>query len=330
MRQRDHFKQRLTTTSLAVCFFLMSVCVSWAQSSDFRVGVLTPGGRLNAVVDGLREGLDHLGYTQRKNLTFVIEDTKGEVTDLVSRAQKILETKPDVVFTVTTLPAVAAKQATTTVPVVFAWVADPIGSGLAAAYASSKNNLTGVSSYAGPLSGKRLEILKEIAPGIKRVLALVDPNDTASQIAFKFLEESATKLRVKVVRRDVTNRQEVEKVLQATARGSVEAIYFVQSIVIGAQLDLLLKKSKEDKLPLAGSEAAWVERGALLTYAADFRLIGAQAARIVAKVLKGEKPSDIPIETPEKFVLTVNLTAAKAMGLKIPRSVLERVDRVVE
>src|SRR3990172_12866853 len=142
MRQRDHFKQRLTSTSLAFCFFLMSVCVSWAQSSDFRVGVLTPGGRLNAVVDGLREGLGHRGYTQRKNLTFVIEDTKGEVTDLANRAQKILEAKPGVVFAVTTAHSAAAKQVTTTVPVVFAWVADPIGSGLAAAYTSSKNNLT--------------------------------------------------------------------------------------------------------------------------------------------------------------------------------------------
>ena len=315
---------------IALGFVFAAACASWAQAREYRVGVLTPGGRLNAVIDGLREGLDRLGYTQGKNVTFVIEDSKGEVTDLVSRAQKILETKPDVVFTVGTSSSAAAKQATTTVPVVFAWVADPIGSGLVAAYVSSNNNLTGVSSYAGPLSGKRLQILKEIAPGIKRVLALVDPNDAASQAAFKFLKEAATKLRIEVVRRDVTNRQEIEKVLVATAKGSVDAIYFIPASVIGAQLDLFLKKSREDKLPVAGAEVSWAERGALMSYAADFRLVGAQTARLVVKVLKGEKPSDIPIETPEKFVLTVNLTAAKQIGLKIPRQVLEKVDRVVE
>ena len=330
MRQRDDFKRILKTTSLAVWFFLTSVCASWAQSSGFRIGVLTPGGRLNAAVDGLREGLDHLGYAQGKNLAFVIEDTRGEVTDLVSRAQKILETKPDVVFTVTTAHSAAAKQATTTVPVVFAWVADPIGSGLATSYRYSKNNLTGVSSYAGLISGKRLEVLKEIAPRTKRVLTLVDPNDAGSRIAIKYLEEAAAKLRVNLVRREATNRQEVEKVMAAVGKETVDAIYFIPSNVIGAQLDLFLKKSREDKLPLVAAEAAWVEKGALFSYAADFRLIGTQAARLVAKILKGESPSDIPIETSERLVLTVNASTARAIGLKIPRSVLVRIDRMFE
>ena len=323
-------KGKVAIVLLAGCIVLANVVASWAQSSGFRIGILTPGGRQNAVVDGFREGLERLGYTQGKNVTFVIEDTRGEVTGLVSRARKILETKPDVVFAVATAHSAAAKQATMTVPVVFAWVVDPIGSGLVASYSSSKNNLTGVSSYAGSISGKRLEVLKEIAPRTKRVLTLVDPNDAGSRIAFKYLEEAAAKLRVNLVRREVTNREEVEKVMAAVGKDSVDAIFFIPSNVIGAQFDLFLKKSRKDKLPLVAAEATWVEKGALFSYAADFRLVGVQAARLVAKVLKGENPSDIPIETPEKFVLAVNISTAKAIGLKIPRAVLESVDRVVE
>jgi len=201
---------------------------------------------------------------------------------------------------------------------------------LAASHRSSKNNLTGVSSYAGPISGKRLEVLKEIAPRSKRILILVDPNDAGSRIAVKHLEEAAAKLRVNLVRREATNRQEVEKVMAAVGKDSVDAIYFIPSNVIGAQFDLILKKSREDKLPFVAAEATWVEKGALFSYAADFRLVGAQAARLVAKILKGEKPSEIPTETPGKLLFVLNTTTAKSIGLKIPRKVLDRIDRIVE
>jgi putative ABC transport system substrate-binding protein len=291
---------------------------------------LTPGLSQKPVLVGLKEGLNRLGYREAENVSFVVEDTEGQVSDLMTRAEKLLQARPDVLFAVTTAHALAAKKATAVVPIVFAWVGDPIGSGLAASYSSSKNNLTGVSSYAGPISGKRLEMLKEIAPRTKRVLTLVDPNDAGSRIAFEYLEKAAAKLRVNLLRREATNRQEVERVMAAVGKDSVDAICFIPSNVIGAQFDLFLKKSREDKLPFVAAEATWVEKGALFSYAADFRLVGAQAARLVAKILKGEKPSDIPTETPEKLLFVLNLTTAKSIGLKIPRAALERVDRVVK
>jgi len=323
-------KDRVALVLLASCIVLANVVASWAQSSRFRIGVLTPGGRPNAVVLGVRDTLERLGYKEPVNVSYVVEDTDGEVSGLLPRAKNLLESKPDVLVAVTTAHAVALKEATNSVPIVFAWVGDPIGSGLAASHRSSKNNLTGVSSYAGPISGKRLEVLKEIAPRSKRILILVDPNDAGSRIAVKYLEEAAAKLRVNLVRREATNRQEVEKVMAAVGKDSVDAIYFIPSNVIGAQFDLILKKSREDKLPFVAAEATWVEKGALFSYAADFRLVGAQAGRLVAKVLKGEKPSDIPTETPEKLLFVVNMATARSIGLKIPRNVLERIDRIVE
>ena len=330
MRQRSFFRRFFETAPLALWVFLMSPCVSWAQSSGFRIGVLTPGLSRKLVFVGLKEGLNRFGYREAENASFVVEDTEGQVSGLMTRAEKLLDARPDALFAVTTAHALAAKEMTATLPIVFAWVGDPIGSGLAAGYKSSKNNLTGVSSYAGPISGKRLEVLKEIAPRSKRILILVDPNDAGSRIAVKHLEEAAAKLRVNLVRREATNRQEVEKVMAAAGKDSVDAIYFIPSIVIGAQFDLFLKKSREDKLPFVAAEATWVEKGALFSYAADFRLVGAQAARLVAKILKGEKPSEIPTETPGKLLFVLNTTTAKSIGLKIPRKVLDRIDRIVE
>jgi putative ABC transport system substrate-binding protein len=314
-----------------VGLFFLSAAASWAQSAPYRVGVLTPGINFTPVFDGLREGLDRLGYKEGGNVTFIIEDTKGEVSGLGGRAKKLLEGGADVIFAVTTAYALAAKNASSPVPVVFAMVGgDPVGAGLVASFPSSQNNVTGVTSNVDQLSGKRLEILQEMKPGIKRVLVLVQPWEAITQRSFQLLEQAAKKLRVQLVRREVTSREEIERTLAQTPKGSVDAIQHLSSVLVTSNIELLIKKAIKDKLSMATQEASLVEKGALFSYGPDFRLVGAQAARLMAKVLKGEKPSDIPIETPEKFLLAVNLTVAKAIGLKIPRAVLERVDRVVE
>jgi putative tryptophan/tyrosine transport system substrate-binding protein len=127
------------------------------------------------------------GYREGENLALMIEDAQGEVAGLASRAAKIVEAKPDVIFTVSTEPTAAAKQATTTLPIVFAFVADPLRSGFIASYASSQNNLTGITNSAGPLSGKRLEVLQEVAPRIQRVLVLVASRESVAELSFKYL-----------------------------------------------------------------------------------------------------------------------------------------------
>ena len=301
-----------------------------AQSPRYRVAVLTPGGAFSPALEGFREGVTQLGYQEGKNLTLIVEDAQGEVASLASRATKTVEAKPDVIFTVSTAPTAAAKQATTTIPIVFAFVADPLRSGFIASYASSQNNVTGITSYAGLLTGKRLEILQEIAPGIKRVLVLVAPQEKVAEMSFQFLTEAAPKFGIELIRHDVSSKEELEQKLKAVPRGAVDAIYYNPSNLVGAHLDLLVRKAKEDRMPLTVTDLSMVQQGALVSYGPDMRLLGTQAAKLVDKILKGAKPSEMPIQTPEQLALGINLSTAKAIGLDIPAGILERAERVVE
>ncbi len=328
MKRGGFSKRWLRTSVLAITAVLLSVSPGLAQS---RVAVLTPGLAFDPVLKGLREGLAGLGYEEGKNIIFIVEDTKGAAPDLVARgAAKLVATKPDLFFTVASSHTAAAKEATSTLPIVFAWAAEPVRFGWAESFASSKTNMTGVATASVPLSGKRLEILKEIAPGIKRVLAIVSAKEIIAETVFQVLDETAKKFGIQILRRDVTSKEEIEKVISATPKGSVDAIYHVPSGLVGAHIDLLIKKAKEDRIPLVTHEDTMVVKGALLSYGADFQLVGLQAARLVAKVLKGMRPTDIPIETPERQILAINLTTARTIGLKLPVSVLEKADRVLE
>ena len=320
----------LMTVAVAAAAVLVGVLPLRAQSSGYRVAVLTPGVTYAPALEGLRESLSRLGYQEGKNISFIVDEAKAGVSDLVSRAKKLVEAKPDVLVAVTTSHTAAAKQATTTIPIVFVWVGDPMRSGFIASYASSKNNLTGVAAYSGPLSAKRLDILKEIVPGVRRVLAIVTTHDSIAESSFQSLNEAAPRLGVQLVRKDVTTKEEIEKVILETAKGSVEAIYAVPSSLAGVHIHLLIKKSKEDGLPLVVWENSMVEQGALFAYGADVRQVGAQSAKLVSKVLKGTKPSDVPTEIPEKLMLVINLGTARAIGLKIPDQVLERAGRRIE
>jgi putative ABC transport system substrate-binding protein len=316
---------------LSIALTLTFQLFSWAQSNPVRrVAVLTPGLTFDPIFRGFQEGLARLGYAEEKKITFVVEDTKGNPSDLVARAQKLLTGKPDVIFTVTTGHALAAKQATATVPVVFALVSDPVQAGLVTSYSSSKNNLTGVMTGSISLAGKRLEVLLEVAPKAKRVLAIVAVKETIALSLFRSVEETAKKRGVQLIRRDVTTEEEIKKALQETPKGSVDAIYHISSTFVGTHVNLLIEKAKADNIPMVVNEDNIVEKGALLSYGTTYRLVGDQAARLVAKVLKGEKPSEIPSEAPDKLMLAINLSTAKQIGLKIPPAVLGRADRLVE
>jgi putative tryptophan/tyrosine transport system substrate-binding protein len=330
MRRNGSSRFWLQAVLLGLWAFFVAAVPGWAQVPHYRVAILTSGVASSPTLQGLREGLAQLGYSEGKNITLKIDDVQGDVGSLPSRAVSLVEAKPDVIFTISTAPTVAAKQATTTLPIVFAVVADPLRSGLIASYASSKNNVTGISNYAGPLSGKRLEILQEIAPGIKRVLALVAPQESVATVSFEFLAETAPKLGIELLRHDVSSKAEIEQILNAVPRGTVDAIYHVPSSLVGTNIDLLIRKAEEDNIPLAVHEASMVQRGALVSYGAEFRLLGIQAAKLLIKVLNGAKPSEMPIQTPEQLPLAINLVTAKAIGLNIPRSILERTDQFVE
>ncbi len=330
MRQRGFLRSWCGVVVLVVLTLCIGVALAGDQARHYRVAVLTPGLSFLPVLEGLKEGLEHLGYVPGKNVTLVVEDTHGAVPDLVQRAAQLAEAKPDVLVTVGTPHTRAASQATTSVPIVFTRVGDPLQYGMIASYASSQNNLTGVSTYSGPLTGKRLELLREIAPEIKRILAVVAMNEANAQAAFERLAAVAQKLEIQVLRRDVTTREEIEQVLSAMSPGSVEAIFHVPSFLVSAHIDLLMQKAKQEKLPLIVHEDSMVDKGALVSYGGHSHPMGIQAAKLVAKLLEGAQPAQLPIQTPDKFIMTINLATAKAIGLALPRHILERADRWVE
>lgn len=317
----------------AMSWILASAALVLAQPEQVKVAVLTPGLSLQPVLDGLQEGLARLGYIKDKNISFLVEDTKGnsaDTADLLARAAKLLSAKPDVLVAVSTAHAQAAKQATTTVPVVFAWVGDPVQAGLIARYPYSKTNLTGVAAIGDALTGKRLELLLEIAPKVNRLFTLVSAKESIARSSFRTLAEAAKKFRVKLIHHEVTSEEEVNKALEETPKSAMDAIFHVPSTLVRTHLDLLVKRAKKDRIPFAVHEDALVERGALMSYGPNTRLIGIQSAALVLKALKGTKPGEIMVENPEKFVLVINRGTAKEIGLSIPSRILERADRLVD
>jgi putative ABC transport system substrate-binding protein len=315
----------------AIWLLLAVVSPVFGQPSQARIAVLTPGLTAHAeLLEDFRGQLSRLGYREGKNIAYIVDDTQGSTADLSGRAAKLLTGKPDALLTITTIHTTAAKKATSTVPIVFAWVGNPVQDGLIADYASSKNNLTGVSSSTAPLSGKRLEALLEVAPKIKRVLTIVTIGESISLSTYRYITEAADKMGVRLVRRDAANREEIERILGGTPRGAVDAIYYVPSVMMVRNVDLLIRKAKADRIPLVVHEDALVEQGALMSYGPESRLVGIQAAALMDKVLKGAKPSDIVVEIPNKLCLAVNVTTAREIGLTIPRGILERANRLVE
>ncbi|MGE3540149.1 MAG: ABC transporter substrate-binding protein [Candidatus Tectimicrobiota bacterium] len=331
MRWRSRGSLRGVAIWLALWSLLLTPLPGRTQASPpYRIAVLTPGLGFNVALEGLREGLAALGFVEGKNLRLSVEDTHGAVEQLAARATKIVATRPDLLLTIGTVPTTAARQATSTLPIVFAFVADPLRAGLVASHASSQNNLTGIANHAGTFSGLRLEILQEILPAIKRVLVPVAWRENVAEISWRDLAILAPKLGLELVRRDVSSKEDLEQMLQETPADAVEAIFHLPSSLVGTHMDLLIAKGLQDKLPVIASESSMVERGALMSYGADLRLLGKQAARLVSKILHGARPADIPIQTPASLVLAINLHTARVLGITIPASVLERADRVVE
>jgi len=326
---RNRFRHITALWVIAIVMALSSVLNAAPPARSVRIAVLTPGLTFGEILVGFREGLDQLGYREGSNLILLVEDTKGIGPEVKVQAQALIAAKPDVVVTIGTSHTVAAKAATSTIPIVFTWVGDPVKTGLVPSYSSSGNNLTGVSVYSGPLSGKRLEILKEIAPNVRRILCVVG-NDSIAEVSFGIAQKTADQFGLVLIRRNVASRDDIIRELSAMPKGTFDAIYHVPSSLVSAHLKLLIQRAKEDRIALMAHEDDFVAAGALASYGADYRRMGAQTARVVDKILSGVAPAEIPIQVPDKLFLAINLATAKAIGVKPPLTVLERADRIVE
>ena len=330
MIRRQSIQVVATAALITVAAVLFTVLLLAAQSSPSVVAVLIPGAAYKPVLDGLREGLNAVGFREEVNIRFLVEEGGRETESYAFAAAKLVTAKPDVVFAVTTPSAVAVKAATPIIPVVFVSVGAPVEAGLIYSFASSRNNLTGISSYAAPLSGKRLELLREITPRSKKILVIVSANETVGQASARDSENAAGKMALQIVRRNLARVDDVEKLLLEKWSALADAVLLLPGALTGRYVERMIKKAGKERLPLVAYEDTLVKMGALASYGSKRRLTGLQAAKLVAKLLKGARSADLPIETPDRFILSVNLVTAKAIAIKIPRSVLERADRLVE
>jgi putative ABC transport system substrate-binding protein len=310
-------------------FALFSPASAQQPTKTPRIGYLGSTS-VSARTEAFQQGLRELGYVEGKNIVIEWRRHEGKVDRLPALAAELVRLKVDIIITAGAPAARAAKEATVTIPIVMIQVGDPVGSGFVASLARPGGNITGLSTLAPELSGKRLELLKEIVPQLSRVAVFGTSTNPDNAQMLKEVEIAAKGLGMKLQYIDVLNRKNGETAFQAAVKGRAEAVLMmVSGPVANALRPQIAEIAAKSRLPVIYDGRASVEAGGLMSYGANNTDLDRRAATFVDKIMKGAKPADLPIEQPTKFELFINLKAAKEIGLTIPPNVLVRADRVI-
>jgi putative ABC transport system substrate-binding protein len=315
--------------------------VSWplvvrAQQPDRmrRIGVLTgitaedPENKTRLAA--FEQALQQLGWTQGRNVRIDYRSAGGDAATSHKQAEELVALAPDVIVSSGSFSTGQLLRVTHTVPVVFAIVPDPVGSGFVDSLAQPGGNATGFMQFEYGLSGKWLELLKEIAPGLTRAIVLWDPAITAGIGQFAIIQSVATSAGVDVKPVNVRDAGEIERAITAFARSPNGGLIVTASALSLVHRDLIIALAARHKLPAVYFERGFVANGGLISYGADFIEQYRRAAGYVDRILNGEKPADLPVHAPTKYELVINLKTTKALGLTMPPSVFARADEVIE
>ena len=315
-------------------FVLLLCSIAQAQQPKQipRVGYLT-GAYLSAITnrtEALRQGLRELGYIEGKNIFIEWRSAEGKFDRLPELAAELVRLKVDVIVTGGEAATRPAKEATTSIPIVMTQDDDPVETGFVASLARPGGNITGLSTLAPERSGKRLELLKEIVPGLSRVAVFGTSTEPSNMRVQKEIELAAAALTIKVQHHDVLSLKDLEAAFRAVAKERVQAVLMdVSGPIINPSRKQITELAVKSKLPVIYARREIVEAGGLLSYGVSVDDLDRRAAVYVDKILKGVKPADLPVEQPKKFEFIVNLKAAKQIGLTIPPNVLARADKVI-
>jgi len=317
---------------LLITFFVADVSVAEAQQTGKipRIGYLaaapsTTSPRNEAFRNGLRE----LGYVEGKSVVIEWRFADGNLDRLPTLAAELVRLKVDIIVTAGPAPTRAAKAATTTIPIVMAQDSDPVGNGFVASLAQPGGNITGLATLSPELSGKRLELMKEIVPRLSRVVVFGTSTYGGNAQALKETELAAVAFKVQLRYLDILDSKDIETAFRAASKGRAEALLVLASPVLLSQRTQIAELAAKSRFPAIYPWQEFVEAGGLVSYAANSTDLYRRAATYVDKILKGRKPADLPVEQPMKFEFIVNLQAAKKIGLTIPPNVLVRADRVI-
>jgi putative ABC transport system substrate-binding protein len=281
-------------------------------------------------VEALRQGLRDLGYVEGKNFVIEYRGAKGSIDQIPSIVAELIQLKVDILVLPLVSALRAAKQATNTIPIIMVTQVDPVALGLIDSLARPGGNFTGLTSLQRDLSGKRLELLKEAVPKISRVGILRDADDAVSVIGFKDYEAAARALKLKIRSLGVRGSiPDLEGAFREAVKERVNAIVTITNNPLFRNSKNITALALTNRLPSMYEGSSWVEAGGLMSYSANDLELFRRAATYVDKILKGAKPTDLPVEQPTKFELIINLKAAKQIGLTIPPTVLARADKVI-
>lgn len=297
-----------------------------------RVGYLnaTSPSTSPARIEAFRQGLRDLGYVEGKNIVIEVRHAEGKLDRLPSLAAELVRLKVDIIVSVGPATTRPAKAATSTIPIVMAQDNDPVATGVIASLARPGGNITGLSTLAPEISGKRLEILKEIIPKLSRVAVFGTSAMLGHAQMLREVEAAAEALKVKAQYLDVVDPKAIESAFQTATNGRPEAALVLQSAVMSSQRKQVIDLAAKYRLPAIYAQTEYMEAGGLMYYGTNTPDLFRRAAIYVDKILKGAKPADLPVEQPKKFEFIVNLKAAKQIGLTIPPNVLVRADKVVK
>jgi putative ABC transport system substrate-binding protein len=296
------------------------------MSRVYRIGVLNEAWAPNhPTVDGLKAGLRELGFQEGRDVVFDIRFTKGDPKATPAAAEALVKAGVDLLFTSNEAATRAAKATTQTLPIVFTLVGDPVTAGVVPQLARPGGNLTGISSLTADLLPKRLEILRTIFPGIRRAWFIHDATDPTGAAALAKLITAAQQLRIDFTPIGVADTVHVAAVLDTMKPGDALLAPDQDGFDIGAAI---LEKSLDARIPAVFPSALWIEHGGLVSYGPDYYAQGLQAARLVAKILRGARPADLPVESADRIYLTLNLKTAGRFGLSLPRKILLRADSI--
>jgi putative ABC transport system substrate-binding protein len=330
MRSATHVRFLCHLVLVAWLGLFGSVADTNAQQQPRRIGVLLVGySPESKEALELRQGLRDAGYAEGRDVIIEWRSANGNYDRLTDLVADLLQRQVEVIVVENTVAARAIKRATTTVPVVMAIVADPVGSGLVQSLAHPGGNFTGLSLMLKELSAKRLQLLKETLPHVSRVAVLSNPAVPWHAKVIEDLRMTAPSLSIELTLVGVTSSEEIGSAFSAANRARAQALYVIEDPIFQVHRATLFNLASNARLPTVHGNRRYVDAGGLVSYGASYGDLFRRSAGYVDKILKGAKPGDLPIEQPTKFDLVVNLKTAKALGVTIPQSILLQADEVI-
>jgi putative ABC transport system substrate-binding protein len=298
-----------------------------------RVAILSGNPETSAMrerVGGFQQGLAEAGWREGREISFEVRWGGADAARIDAYALELVKLKPDVILATNTPTARSLKRATDSIPIVFAGLSDPIGDGIVESLSKPGRNITGFTSFNAPIAGKWLELVKELSPDTTRIGIIYNPKTAPYAIFLPVMQEIAPRLGITVLPMPVSDRAAIESAIGSLAREPHSGLVALPDVFMTTNGELLFALALQTRLPSVGPLRSFADLGALASYGSDFNALFRQASSYVDRILRGEKPGDLPVQEPTRYELILNQKTAKALALTVPQSILARADDVIE